>query len=68
MSLAAFADEPILLSLYHYWKRKRAARRMPARKDIDPGELTASVLPYLALAEFVETLARLPTEEADQCE
>ena len=54
MSLAAFADEPILLNLYHYWKRKRGARRMPARKDIDPSELTASVLPYLALAEFVD--------------
>lgn len=54
MSLAAFADEPILLSLYHYWKRKRGGRRMPGRKDIDPSELKASVLPYLALAEFVD--------------
>jgi hypothetical protein len=47
-------DDPILLGLYEYWKRKRGARRMPSRRDIDPTELLASALPYIAIAEFIE--------------
>ncbi len=47
-------NDPILLSLYDYWKRKRGTRRMPSRKDIDPTELLAAAWPYIALAEFIE--------------
>lgn len=39
-------------SVLAYWEMKRAARRMPARRDIDPTELPR-VLPYLQLIEVM---------------
>ncbi len=38
--------DPRLHQVYDYWQRKRGARAMPARRDIDPTEL-AAVLPHL---------------------
>ena len=52
-------DDPILVSLYEYWKRKRGARRMPNRRDIDPTELPSRTLPCIALAEFIEAGKRV---------
>lgn len=37
--------------LYAYWERKRGARRMPARADIDPADLKR-VLPNIILARI----------------
>jgi hypothetical protein len=38
------------LHLYNYWLSKRNGRTMPARRDIDPGEL-AKLLPYLFIID-----------------
>jgi hypothetical protein len=37
--------------LYAYWERKRGARRMPARADIDPADLKR-ILPNITLARI----------------
>ncbi len=37
--------------LYAYWERKRGARRMPARADIDPADLKR-ILPNIILAKI----------------
>jgi hypothetical protein len=46
--------EPIShhLDLYRYWLAKRGGRAMPARSDLDPGEICA-LLPYLTILERV---------------
>ena len=41
-----------LRSLQGYWDGKRAGRRMPARRDIDPGEIP-ELLPYVMLIEVL---------------
>jgi hypothetical protein len=38
------------LHLYNYWLSKRAGRLMPARRDMDPGEL-AWLLPFLFIID-----------------
>lgn len=42
-------------TLYEYWSRKRAGRRMPRREDISPFELPPSVLPHLMLLDLSMT-------------
>ncbi|HLT77666.1 MAG TPA: PAS domain-containing protein [Ferrovibrio sp.] len=42
----------ILRSGYDYWERKRAGRPMPARRDIDPLEITA-LLPHVVLLDVL---------------
>ena len=42
-----------LRRVYDYWQDKRGARAMPARADVDPGELR-SVLPYLMLTDVLD--------------
>lgn len=39
-----------LKQVYAYWQSKRAGRAMPARRDIDPAEITP-VLPHLMLID-----------------
>ena len=43
---------PVLnhLCLYEYWLAKRGSRMMPARRDLDPGEIV-TLLPYLMLID-----------------
>jgi hypothetical protein len=41
------------LELYRYWLAKRGDRAMPARSDIDPGEICA-LLPYLTILDKVD--------------
>jgi hypothetical protein len=41
------------LSLYSYWLAKRASRSMPARSDLDPGDIPA-LLPHLMIVDKVE--------------
>lgn len=43
-----------LLALYDYWLRKRGARTMPARADIDPTEIP-KLLPLILLIDVLET-------------
>jgi hypothetical protein len=50
MSCETGLDDPLLSEIYAYWRSKCATRRMPARRDIDPGEMP-KLLPYLLLSE-----------------
>jgi hypothetical protein len=52
--LSAITDDPVLLSLFRYWEARRDGRPMPERRDIDPLGMERAVLPFVALAEFVE--------------
>ncbi|HYL32672.1 MAG TPA: PAS domain-containing protein [Stellaceae bacterium] len=46
---------PVLDSLLRYWNDKRGAERlMPERKDIDPLEMGARLLPHLLLCDLLE--------------
>jgi len=42
--------DPDMMSLYVYWDGKRRDRAMPARQDIDPGEIVW-LLPHLMLVD-----------------
>lgn len=46
-------SHPDTKAIYDYWNRKRGARRMPCRADIDPAEISAHLLPFLSLIEVV---------------
>jgi hypothetical protein len=50
--LDALSTEPLLLSALDYWERKRGARPLPERRDIDPLELDRRLLPHLLLIEI----------------
>jgi hypothetical protein len=41
------------LDLFRYWDAKRAGRSMPARRNIDPVEMPATLLPYVVLIDRV---------------
>jgi hypothetical protein len=41
------------LDLYRYWLGKRGSRPMPARRDLDPGDIGA-LLPYLTILDKVD--------------
>jgi len=41
---------PLLLWAYDLWDRKRCARKMPTRADLDPVEIP-KLLPHMALVE-----------------
>jgi hypothetical protein len=51
MSQALYAHTT-LGALYRYWEKKRAARTMPTRRDIDPIEMDRRILPHLMLCEL----------------
>jgi len=53
MSFEAHLDDPLLREIYAYWRLKRGARRMPARRQIDPADLPR-LLPHLVISELVE--------------
>jgi hypothetical protein len=46
--------DPLLLALLRYWLTKRGTRALPARRDIDPVEIGAELLPHLVLADLFE--------------
>lgn len=48
----SIAADTILTALWQYWESKRASRRMPLRREIDPCEIPR-LLPYLQLVELV---------------
>jgi len=47
-------SHPLLLALLRYWLAKRGARLLPARRDIDPLEIGAELLPSLVLADLLD--------------
>ncbi|MBV9828470.1 MAG: PAS domain-containing protein [Alphaproteobacteria bacterium] len=49
-----FRGDPVLSAALEYWRRKRGARTMPARRDIDPIDMPAEILPYLQIIEVLE--------------
>lgn len=51
MSQALYAHTT-LGALFRYWEKKRGARNMPARRDIDPIEMDRRILPHLMLCEL----------------
>lgn len=51
---ADFRDDPQLAALLDYWERKRGARAMPRRTDIDPLDMPTRLLPFLELIELGE--------------
>jgi hypothetical protein len=53
MSFEAHLDDPLLRELYAYWRLKRARRRMPQRRQIDPVEVPR-LLPHLVISESIE--------------
>jgi len=47
-------DQPTLSPLLAYWQKKRGARALPARRDIDPLEMGPLLLPHLILADLLD--------------
>ncbi len=45
-------DHATFGALFRYWEKKRGARRIPARHDIDPIEMDRRLLPHLMLCEL----------------
>jgi hypothetical protein len=52
-------DHPALGPLLDYWDQKRRGRAMPERRDIDPLEMGARLLPHLLLCDLTERGARV---------
>ena len=48
-----YSTDPVLAQALAYWRAKRGARAMPARRDIDPTEI-GSLLPHLQLIDVVD--------------
>jgi hypothetical protein len=56
---AEFLSDATLGALFRYWDKKREARAMPARRDIDPIEMGPRLLPHLMLFELFEQGSRI---------
>lgn len=50
---AGLTCHPHTVALYQYWWRKRGARVMPSRSDIDPSEMPLGALPGVSLVDVV---------------
>jgi hypothetical protein len=53
-----YRDDPILGSALAYWIKKRSARLMPCKRDIDPTEIPPKVLPNLQIIDVIDGGAR----------
>ncbi len=49
---------PLLRQLYAYWEKKRADKRMPSRRDMDPVEIDPPLLPWIMLLDVEGTPRR----------
>lgn len=49
---------PLVRALHGYWDRRRGARSLPARSDIDPAEIK-NLLPYVLISELMGELPRV---------
>lgn len=52
-------QDPTLTALYAYWCRRRGARRVSDRCDIDPLDLGPALLPHVGLMDIVDGGARV---------
>ncbi len=52
-------DDPVLGPALDYWERKRGARLVPVRRDIDATEIPAPLLPFLQITERIEATGRI---------
>jgi hypothetical protein len=53
-----YRDDPILGPALCYWMEKRNGRSVPRKRDIDPIEISRSVLPSLQLIDVIDGGAR----------
>lgn len=51
---ASFVDHPMLAALLTYWRAKRGAAPIPARREIDPLEMGPALLPHLVLCDLLD--------------
>jgi hypothetical protein len=54
-----FHSDQILDPAFDYWQAKCGARAMPRRRDIDPTEIPARLLPNLQITELIDGGARI---------
>lgn len=52
MARARIVGNPLLGALLAYWEQKRGDRAMPRRRDIDPLDMPAQLLPHVQLIEI----------------
>ncbi|MGH7087887.1 MAG: PAS domain-containing protein [Stellaceae bacterium] len=50
---------PVLGAVLRYWQAKRGARAMPSRREIDPVEMGANLLPHLVLSDLLDRGTRV---------
>lgn len=55
----AILDHPTLALLSAYWHDKRRGRPLPERRDIDPLEMGATLLPHLLLCDLFDRGTRV---------
>jgi hypothetical protein len=53
-----YRGDPILGPMLEYWTRKRGARSMPSKRDIDPTEIPPKLLPNLQILDVIDDGAR----------
>lgn len=53
-----YHDDPVLGPALSYWMGKRGGRSMPRKRDIDPIEIPAKILPNLQIIEVIDGGAR----------
>jgi hypothetical protein len=53
-----YRSDPILGPVLEYWTRKRGARSMPCKRDIDPTEIPPKLLPNLQILDVIDDGAR----------
>ncbi len=53
-----YRDDLVLGTALTYWLEKRGARSMPSKRDIDPTEISAKILPNLQLIDVIDGGAR----------
>lgn len=53
-----YRDDPVLGPALSYWMGKRVGRSMPSKRDIDPTEIPAKIMPNLQIIEVIDGGAR----------
>lgn len=53
-----YRDDPVLGPALTYWMAKRGGRSMPRKRDIDPTEIPAKIVPNLQLIDVIDRGAR----------
>jgi hypothetical protein len=50
----SYRDDPVLGSVLAFWVRKRGARSMPSKRDMDPMEIPPALLPNLQIIDVLD--------------